>query len=145
MPLFSYDETLADRVAQVRLLLGDTDKDDPLLSDQEITFLLSSEPNIYRAAATGAESIAMGSARMNSFKVGQLSVTFTGAVKDYMTLARSLRRRAVANVSMYAGGISVSERDSARLDTGIIQPPFVTDMESEPGTQVIERDIYPVR
>jgi hypothetical protein len=143
--IFSYDPVMSQPKDEVRFLLGDTDDGDPQLWDEEIEKLLTDESTVLRAAARGAERLAFKYARQVSMRVGAVSQNLSDIAPRYEALAKQLRRQASSSsVMVYAGGISVSERDSARLNADRIQSPFEIEMETEPGTTRIEHDITPV-
>ena len=60
---WSYDPTLAGDADRVRLLLGDTNSADPLLSDEEIAAMLTLEGSVQAATAHAADALALIFAR----------------------------------------------------------------------------------
>ena len=85
----SYDITTD--VGKVRLRIGDTDDTNELLSNIEITALLTSEGSINLAAASACEAIAATYAlNADSEKIGDYSFT-QKAVDKYLKLAARLR------------------------------------------------------
>lgn len=72
----------------VRFLIGDTDTDDQLLSDEEITFTLTEAGSVYQAAHDCAYAIASSFARAASSKsVGDMSISYTDRANAFYALA----------------------------------------------------------
>lgn len=82
---------------EVRFLVGDTDTNDQLVSDEEIAFVLGVHADSasinYAAAAVVAEGIAAKFARKMDKSVGSLSVQAKQQRDHYVELARDLRRK----------------------------------------------------
>lgn len=95
---YSGDPTTSAR-NHVRFLLQDVDSTDPLFSDEEITFVLTSwADDVYEAARELAETAVAIYARLaesTSKSVGDISVSETNAdkVTHYIKLAETLARR----------------------------------------------------
>lgn len=128
---------------EVRLLIGDTDTTDQQLQDEEIAFLLTDEGGTYRAAAAAAEAIAARYARKADYSLGRNALTESASQKQqhYLDLAKRLRQKAARRtVTPLAGGISVSQMESAEQNLDRVEPAFTRDMEQEPGTGLFEED-----
>lgn len=91
---------------QVRLLVQDTDAQDPLLQDEEITTFLTWYPNVYRAASRCADTIARQFARQAKLNIAR-EVDFDPAErnKQYAAMARTLEDE--ANKGAGGGGVGV--------------------------------------
>jgi len=92
----------------VRFLVGDTQAEAPLAQDEEITWALTENPNIYAAAAQIASSIAIYFAtQAQSIKIGPLTEQYTSRAKDYRDLTLTLKTKATERqgLNIYAGGI----------------------------------------
>ena len=106
----------------VRMLIRDTSTS-PLLTDNEVAYLVANNANVYYAAAAGADMIAGGkSDAVVQKKVDGLSLlkgnTQGGVAALYRDLADSLRLQAVRRgVKPYAGGISITDKDSQLSDS----------------------------
>jgi hypothetical protein len=119
----------------VRIMLHDTSSGSAKLSDETIDWLLSAEPNLYLAAAAGAETIASEAAREPSSKsVGDLSISYAETAVRYSTLAKSLRMRGIRRVSPVAGGISQSAKDTQYGDSDMTSPAFKVGQFDNPGS-----------
>jgi hypothetical protein len=116
--------TTGDR-DKVRFLVGDTNDNDQLVTDEEIEWALETE-NVYNAAATVALSIALKFARQADKTVDDLSIKYSQKSKNYMDLARELRTRANKRsfARPYLGGTSKAQKDSDAEDTDLVQPFF---------------------
>lgn len=88
---------------RVRLLIGDTNEDDPLLSDDEVETLIAARKietvdgdvtNIPAAAADGAAAIAAKFSRDFSFAEDGQRFDRAQRASHYLALEQSLRRRA---------------------------------------------------
>jgi hypothetical protein len=118
------DPTTSDR-DKVRFLVGDTDTDDQLVTDEEIAWALENE-NVYNAAATIALAIATKFARLADKEVDDLSIKYSQRAKNYKDLAADLRTRANKRsfARPYLGGTSKAQKDSDAVDTDLVQPFF---------------------
>jgi hypothetical protein len=90
MPYTGNPET-DDRDA-VRLMVGDTNNDDLLLSDAEVDYYLKQSPDKVMAAAACAEAIA-AMPRMQQPQAGDSGGPPTTRADHYLRLARQLRNR----------------------------------------------------
>jgi len=93
---FTYSGTpSASQRDAIRFLLNDTDSTDVLLTDEEISYLISTWSSTYESARAGAEVIASKFTRDAdniSKKVGDISISksFQSKAKQYRELAKSL-------------------------------------------------------
>ncbi len=123
----------------VRAMVRDTSTS-PSLTDNEIAFVVSEWPNKYYAAAAAAEMLqANGAEFVVEKKVGDLVLkkgTAQGGVAgNWQTLADSLRTQALnQGVAGYAGGISVSDKDTQRSDTDWDRTEIALGMHDDIGT-----------
>lgn len=84
---------------EVRFLLGDTVEADPLLSDEEIAYLLSgSGDDVYGAAIAGARQVATQFARLATSKsVGDMSLSYSDRARAFEDVASRLERQRSAS------------------------------------------------
>lgn len=92
---FTYvDPSSGDR-DKVRFLIQDTDSTDFHLHDAEITYLVSTWGNVYRAAAYAAEAIAANYAHKTNYSrsIGDLSISesYATSAGEFRELAKRLR------------------------------------------------------
>jgi|SRR5210317_996858 len=126
---WTYDETNLDsttaagRLNVVRLLIGDTDTNDQLIKNEEITFALAqANDNVYFAASWSARTISAQFARRVTTKLdGALSANYSDLAKQYKALSDDLREQgqkySMTSASLKAGGISNAAIDAAQALT----------------------------
>jgi len=129
---WSYDPNLSSTRDQVRFLVGDTDTNDQLVQNEEITFALLDNPNIYRAAATVARAIAARLAREVTLvgSPGGIELDAQKQSQRFTDLAKELELKAKTSgaVRMFAGGISKSDKDARASDGDRVQGAFTVDL-----------------
>lgn len=119
----------------VRFVLGDTESSTMQLTDEEIEAALRLYPNTDLAAAFLAENLAGRFARKVDKSVGDLSISYGNIAKNYIDMALRLRRSAsVDGAPPYAGGISVSDKQSTESNTDRVAPIFTKGMHDNSGT-----------
>jgi len=115
--------TAGGRLNVVRLLIGDTDTNDQLLDNDEITFALAqANDNVYFAASWSARTISAQFARKVTTKLdGALSANYSDLAKQYKALSDDLREQgqkySMNSTSLRAGGISNTAVDAAQALT----------------------------
>lgn len=122
-------DTDAERRDAVRLLVGDTDTNDQLVTDEEITFALDqADDNVYAASGTIARSISALYSRRADTSIEGVSVSYSQRASQYEALAvkleRDAKRKGAALGTPTAGGISISEMDSAEDNDDRPTPAF---------------------
>ena len=121
------DPTESDKDA-VRFLVGDTNSADPLVTDEEITYLLAEHGDVFPAAIAAAESLAYKFAREVSHSADGLSWSGSDLHKHFLTVADRLkqthRRSRAKSARPYVGGISRVEREKDDADDDLIQTHF---------------------
>lgn len=111
----------------VRMRIGDTSSGDPLMQDEEIEALVTSEGNRHLAAAVAAETIGAKFARYVDKSVGKLSLSMAQASEHYFKLADRLRSDVLMDTSAggpYAGGISQADKEQDESDSDRVDPGF---------------------
>ncbi len=142
---WTYDNNPAGSdLSEVRYLVGDTDSTDELVSDEEIAYAVASEANNTMAAVRTARAIASKFARLVTKAVGDLKINYSDRVKHYMDLATFLEDSdPAANIPVpYAGGISVSDKDSVEENTDRVNPAFERGQFDNPEDSDESRNIY---
>lgn len=134
----SSDPGSSDR-SWVRLRIGDNSSADVLLYDEEIDVLLASEGGKYAAAASAARSIGARYARKTDKQIGRLRISMAQASQHYFDLADKLDTEAATAIGgmddivvPYAGGISLSDRDSDADDTDRPEYSFIRGQFDNP-------------
>lgn len=119
----------------VRLLIGDVDGADPQLTNEELTYYLTSEGSTFKAAAAAARGLMSLYARKSDKSVGDLSISYSQRQVHYAALAADLSRRAASRVARpYHGGASKSDMDAENSDTDRVDPKFYQDQFEPVGT-----------
>jgi hypothetical protein len=130
-PAWTYNpmQIAANRLYQVRALIGDVMQGDQQLMDAEINWQLTQFSNANLAAAACARMMAFKFARQVDIVQGQLRTTYSMKSKQYFALAKDLEARGYAtSVTAYAGGISVTDVQSVQSNQDRIQPEFTLGM-----------------
>ena len=112
---------------KVRFLVFDTDTNDQLLSDEEIAWLLTEQTNVYLAAANAAEAIAAKFAKDITRSAVGLSANVGNRAQFYLELADKLRDQVGTTnkrAEVFAGGLTISGKDTLDSDSDAIQPGF---------------------
>lgn len=104
----------------VRLHLGDTNENAPLLKDEEILYFLECNRGVLGAAAAAAEAVAAMFARQVDETTGDIKRSCAQRQRHFRLLADKLRKQAENPTNLapipYAGGISISDIDKNRAD-----------------------------
>lgn len=82
------------RLDRIRILIGDTNPQEPLLDDEFILWLLEQSTNDYVVAAQACQAIATRFAREADITVGDLSVKFSRMAEAYREAAMQLASQA---------------------------------------------------
>jgi hypothetical protein len=114
----------------VRLVIGDTDSNDKLLSDEEINAIINKSINVWHAAYYAALLIASKFARLADESVGDVSVRYSQKSEQYYRLADKLKQEANTKsyVSAYAAGISLSDKAFNESDNDLVKSKFKIDV-----------------
>jgi len=119
----------------VRFWIGDTDPDDPLVTDEEIVFALQSEgSNTKLAAAEILMALAAKFSRAVDTKLGDYSVSLSKKADAFAARAKQFKSEGQLSSALpYAGGISVSDKVMQMEDTDRVRPYFSKYMDDTPG------------
>lgn len=134
---FSYTPGSTTSLNRVRLLIGDTDSAaaaQQRLEDEEITDLLTIAGSYRAAAAAAADALAAKFARLATSKsMGQASLVWQ-RFQQLRQLAADLRASVSLAAVPFAGGISISQKDTNDQDTDRVKPNFKIGMLDNPST-----------
>ncbi len=133
----------------VRFRCGDTDSDDPLVTDEEIAYLLDINDDSVNLAAAGAlDSMAAKKSREADRTIGDLSIKSSQASKRFSELAEQLRQQGTAlgadgigDVRPFSGSLSMASKE-AYLDNENNNPPMI---QKGAGQAAGSRFTYPNR
>lgn len=115
----------------IRIELGDTSTEWPIMSDDEYNYFLGKHDwNIRRAAMDAAKSIMLKLSMRTDESVDLFSIKGTAAAKNYMMALQIYIKNPDLNtlydkVQGYAGGISKSDMQAndSNLDNNIVKDP----------------------
>lgn len=118
---WTYDSTLTTDRDKVRLLIGDYDVNDPLLSDEELCFLQGENTDIYSTAVAAIDvAIAAIARKPESKSVGPLSLSYANRVRSLEAARTRIEKmkdeRTGVPVNLWAGGISRSDKITGETD-----------------------------
>lgn len=118
----------------VRFLATDTVSSDPLLSNEEIDWLLTTYGSVNAATVAACRQISRQFARAATSKqVGDLQIDWLKRSSDFAARADELEADIYSSARPYAGGIYVADRDAMEADATLIQPFFRRGMHDNPG------------
>lgn len=114
----------------VRFTIGDTDSSDPLLSNEEITYLLGLYGQVIITASIRAcEMIMAKFSRLANESVGSVRIDFSQKTKGYKDMVMQLKARlAVEDCTPFAGGISKTQKQTTIADSDRVEPDFTKHM-----------------
>lgn len=130
--------TTSGRLNAVRLLIGDTDIQEPLLQDEEISFSLGqTNNNPYFAASWACRIIASKFSRLVDTKLDSAgSSKYSDRIDHYILLANQLsdlgKKTYGKALGLFGGGLSKSEMDVVNSDTDRVQPAFGVNQFDNP-------------
>ena len=124
-----------DSLGLVRLMLGDTNSADPMLTDSEINVVLSIQSTPSYAAAACAELIAARFSRYADIEIGETAVKHAQKARAFERLAERLRKggpglipggdgSATKIPQVFAGGSSKSDIESFYSAEDNVKPSF---------------------
>ena len=136
---YSGDPSATPRDA-VRFLLRDTSTSDAEFEDAEIEWLVSEQPNVYKAAANGARAkAAEASDSLASKTVGSLTLTYSERATRWLDIAKTLDAQANkglgSTIQPYSGGISKSDKEATASEDDYDPPFFWRGQFDNPGAQ----------
>lgn len=138
---WTYTSPMTDEKDVVRYLVGDTDANDQLTSDEEIIYQLSVHPTPEQAAIAVADQLATLFARYVTVRTQDTMIDWNARAVQYRTIAADLRKRlARAGAIPYAGGISISDKEAVEADGDRVKPGFTRDLHDFHGTGLTQDD-----
>lgn len=127
------DDPENDPADELRLLIGDTDVADELLTDNEVDFFLADGGSAIWGAIRAASAIAAKFARKVNSSAGSVSKALGDLMQHYLDLARRLEQRAeeVSGQPVFTA-LTRTDKRQDRLDTDLVQPQFFIGQDDNP-------------
>ena len=126
----------ASALDAIRFLIGDTDTNDPLISNEEIAWVNSEASGsssgttaLYDAAYRSCLFVASKLARLADKSIGDLQVSMSQKAQGYLRQSQELKALAQRHGGVptpYAGGISISDKDIDEDNSDSVRPYFST-------------------
>lgn len=130
---FSYSGDPSSSVLDaIRFEIQDTNAAAPLLDDGEIKYAIRegapstplSQGEVFAAAARCCEALARRFAAQADTQFGSIKTTYSKQAEVYAERAIELRKRAQGSHAPFAGGLSVSEKESRESETDRVASRF---------------------
>lgn len=123
---------------EVRFLIGDNDNTNQLVSDEEIAYAIANEATNKLAAIRIVRSLAGKYATKVDKTVGDLKISYSQMTKHFKELAVFLEESDASLYAPipYAGGISISDKETDRSDSDRSSPMFTKGMDDNPVSNV---------
>lgn len=114
----------------VRFLITDTDTEEKLLQDEEISFALSVEGKVSGAAALCCEVLSRNFAKKADKSIGPIRIVNSNRAVQFDKMAKAMRDKLTMTAIPYSGGLSYIERATDEADADLIKPAFGIGMMS---------------
>jgi len=134
---FTYNPNdLTTNLNQLRNLIQDVSSTAPEFQDAEIDFYNDQSSSIYSAAMLASNVLSMKYAQEVDKTVGKLKLAASKKSEHYKDMASEFKLMAEEKGSqqLYAGGISISDKDTVEADTDRVEPDFSKGMFDFEGT-----------
>ena len=128
---WTYDPDQTEQKDVVRFLIGDTDDDRQLLSDEEILAVLQRQNGDFtRTAIAIAEHLEAKFVRRAESRSGDIIADFLTVAGKYRELANRLRKRGNKGFSL----VTVADREADAADTSVAKPEIKLGEFDAPGS-----------
>jgi hypothetical protein len=129
---FSYSGNPANSpIDELRFLLGDTDLDAFILSDEELSWIIAQNGGTASGAYVASlKRIVLMYARLKDESVGEVSIKYSQMYRNYKDML-DREESSTANMdvgSIYAGGIFVDDKIANINNHDIVRPKFTKDL-----------------
>lgn len=128
---YSGDPQASDR-DYVRFLVGDTEKESPLLDNREVEAGIAKEPTLENAAAFLLENLARKFSQKTSINVGGISIDCSKLATAFKERAEELRADSYVLALPSFGGLTKSGKRVLDEDSDAVQPSFRIGMDDNP-------------
>ena len=128
---------------KVRHLIGDTDKNAPILTDEEVQFHLELYGNIFKSARSACIAIVAKFSCQVDESVGRVKLNLSQRVDHFRKLAEDLRiqHSATRSFSPFLGGQSKSDKINRELNEDRVVPFFTRKTHDHPQTKIDDHDV----
>lgn len=126
----SYSGSTIGERYQVRFLVQDIHTARQLFEDEEIDWAVSTEENVYTAAASLCDVLVSRANGVKSKKISDFSIIYD--IGFYETRGAMLRARGAGHQMPYAGGISSNDKQAQRNDPDWVAPSFARNLDENP-------------
>lgn len=117
----------------VRFGIGDTVAGDPIFTDAEITFAVTSEGSINEATIRLAKAAVAKFARLTSVSDDKIKKENQQKLEHFQALVKELvQNRGKRVTGIFAGGLSISGKKAVESDTDRNAPAFTRTMHDGP-------------
>lgn len=144
--MWSYNpaELATNEIYQIRAEIQDSDSQNQRLQDEEIAYAISTERNMWCAAARCSEMISRAYLAKADVKLGRaMMVTYTKMADQYKTMACELRRKSLGTIIPYAGGTLILDKVAIAQDSSLVGPAFTRNIQENPWTGGYTPDTLP--
>lgn len=126
---FTYDAggSFTTTLSQIRLEIGDTNSNDPFLTDEEIAYVTGAEGDFWSQCAKCCELIAAKVARDVDHRWGSSYEASSKIASNYLDMAKKFARKSSASYP-WSQSIDVDSKLDNEEDTDIVQPLFKRGM-----------------
>ena len=125
---WTYTGALNTDSEKVRYKCGDTDTTDQLVTDAEVTYVLTLSSDLNIAAAILLEGLAAKNSRKVNAGTGKLSVDASARMKQYLEMAKVLRgqgaENALSSCTIQVGGAVAADNEELDSDSSLVKPQF---------------------
>lgn len=128
----------SDPIDEVRLLIGDTDEDNEVLTDEEISYYIVKRGVGLAAAIGAAYAMAAEFSKLADETAGDVEVKWAQRARAALALAEKLQGQFNGSdgnavpVNVYAGGISVTDMQTRNANPDRVQGKFsIGGMDSQ--------------
>ena len=119
----------------LRTLLKDTSSGSAKFSDEALDWFLANSANVWYAAAEAADGLAAHLVSGGGSKqVGDLRIDYAGGAAGWRSAAQRWRIRGNRDAKPFAGGVTVSDKDTEKADTNRAAPAFSVGMHDYTGS-----------
>lgn len=125
---FTYNNNLTTSLDRVRFNIGDVVDGCSNFSDEEITAILSdNNDNIIQTSLQLLDNLITKYSLRANETVGRVSINYSLVVDNLVKAKENLALNNMVSGGIYAGGISVTQKDSYFENSDIVQPAFTRD------------------